>query len=107
MKAMILAGGMSTRLYPLTKQVPKPLVPVVGEPISAHVMRWLASFGYTDVAMNVHYLSDAIKRRSATASRYGVRLNYLHEAELMGSAGAVKPLQGSSTARSSSSAATT
>ena len=43
---MILAGGMSTRLYPLTKQVPKPLVPVAGEPITAHIMRWLASFGY-------------------------------------------------------------
>ena len=92
-KAMILAGGMSTRLYPLTKQVPKPLVPVVGEPISAHIMRWLASFGYTDVAMNVHYLSESIESAFGDGSRYGVRLNYLNEAELMGSAGAIKPLQ--------------
>jgi NDP-sugar pyrophosphorylase family protein len=90
---MILAGGMSTRLYPLTKQVPKPLVPVVGEPISAHIMRWLAAFGYTDVAMNVHYLSEAIASAFGDGSEYGVRLNYLHEAELMGSAGAVKPLE--------------
>ena len=92
-KAMILAGGMSTRLYPLTKQVPKPLVPVAGEPISAHIMRWLASFGYTEVAINVHYLSDAIEAAFGDGSRYGVELNYLHEAELMGSAGAVKPLE--------------
>jgi len=92
-KAMILAGGMSTRLYPLTKQVPKPLVPVAGEPISAHIMRWLASFGYTDVAMNVHYLSDTIEAAFGDGSSYGVKLNYLHEAALMGSAGAVKPLQ--------------
>ena len=92
-KAMILAGGMSTRLYPLTKQVPKPLVPMLGEPISAHVMRWLASFGYTDVAMNVHYLAEAIEASFGDGSRYGVRVNYLHEAKLMGSAGAVKPLQ--------------
>jgi mannose-1-phosphate guanylyltransferase len=90
---MILAGGMSTRLYPLTKQVPKPLVPVAGEPISAHIMRWLASFGYTDLAINVHYLADAIEAAFGDGSRYGVNLNYLHEAELMGSAGAIKPLQ--------------
>jgi NDP-sugar pyrophosphorylase family protein len=90
---MILAGGMSTRLYPLTKQVPKPLVPVAGEPISAHIMRWLASFGYTDVAMNVHYLADAIEAAFGDGSRYGVKLNYLHEVKLMGSAGALKPLQ--------------
>jgi mannose-1-phosphate guanylyltransferase len=92
-KAMILAGGMSTRLYPLTKQVPKPLVPVVGEPITAHVMRWLHSFGYTDLAINVHYLADAIEATFGDGSRYGVNLTYLHEAQLMGSAGAIKPLQ--------------
>ena len=92
-KAMILAGGMSTRLYPLTKQVPKPLVPVAGEPISAHIMRWLASFGYTDVAINVHYLADAIEATFGDGSRYGVNLRYLHETQLMGSAGAIKPLQ--------------
>jgi mannose-1-phosphate guanylyltransferase len=92
-KAMILAGGMSTRLYPLTKQVPKPLVPVAGEPITAHVMRWLNSFGYRDLAINVHYLGDKIESTLGDGSRYGVKLNYLHEDVLMGSAGAVKPLQ--------------
>jgi mannose-1-phosphate guanylyltransferase len=90
---MILAGGMSTRLYPLTKQVPKPLVPVAGEPITAHVMRWLNSFGYTDVAMNVHYLAPKIEAALGDGSPYGVKLTYLHEDVLMGSAGAVKPLQ--------------
>jgi mannose-1-phosphate guanylyltransferase len=92
-KAMILAGGMSTRLYPLTKQVPKPLVPVAGEPISAHIMRWLASFGYTDVAINVHYLSELIQTTFGDGSQYGVKLNYSYEPELMGSAGAVKILE--------------
>src|ERR1700735_1411610 len=92
-KAMILAGGMSTRLYPLTKQVPKPLVPVAGEPITAHIMRWLASFGYTELAINVHYLADAIEAAFGDGSKYGVKLKYLHEATLMGSAGAVKLLE--------------
>jgi mannose-1-phosphate guanylyltransferase len=92
-KAMILAGGMSTRLYPLTKQVPKPMVPVAGEPISAHIMRWLASFGYTDVAINIHYLADVIKNAFGDGSQYGVKLNYSFEPVLMGSAGAVKLLE--------------
>lgn len=92
-KAMILAGGMSTRLYPLTLQVPKPLVPVAGEPISAHIMRWLASFGYGEIAMNVHYLSETIEAAFGNGSRYGVNLEYSHETELMGSAGALKPLE--------------
>ncbi len=92
-KAMILAGGMSTRLYPLTKQVPKPLVPVAGEPISAHILRWLSSFGYTDIAINVHYLAERISEAFGDGSRYGVHLRYLHEEKLMGSAGALKPLQ--------------
>ncbi len=90
---MILAGGMSTRLYPLTREVPKPLVPVAGEPITAHVLRWLKSFGYDEIAINVHYLADAIKARFGDGSDYGVTLHYLDETELMGSAGAVKQLE--------------
>ncbi len=90
MKAMILAGGMSTRLYPLTKQVPKPLVPIAGEPNAAHIMRYLHSFGVDEIAINVHYLADKIVEAFGDGSRYGVKLHYLHEPKLMGSAGGVK-----------------
>jgi NDP-sugar pyrophosphorylase family protein len=94
MRAMILAGGMSTRLYPLTKQVPKPIVPVVGEPISGHVMRWLSSFGYDEVAINVFYLADLVQATFGDGSRYGAKLHYLRERELTGSAGALKQMEG-------------
>ncbi len=90
---MILAGGMSTRLYPLTKQVPKPLIPIAGEPNSAHLMRYLHSFGIDEVAINVHYLADKIVEAFGDGSRYGVKLTYLHEETLMGSAGAVKAME--------------
>jgi len=93
MKAMILAGGLSTRLYPLTKQVPKPLVPVAGEPNSIHLIRYLEAYGYKDIAINVHYLPDAILKALGNGSKFGVRIEYLHEKELMGSAGAVKALE--------------
>ncbi|HWT05514.1 MAG TPA: NDP-sugar synthase [Xanthomonadales bacterium] len=94
MRAMILAGGMSTRLYPLTKQVPKPIVPVAGEPISGHVMRWLSSFGYDEVAINVFYLAELVQDTFGDGSRYGTKLHYLHERELTGSAGALKQMEG-------------
>ena len=93
MKAMILAGGLSTRLYPLTKQVPKPLVPVAGEPNAAHVIRYLQASGCDEIAINVHYLAEAIYAALGDGSRYGVRLEYLHEDELLGSAGAVKQME--------------
>ena len=94
MRAMILAGGMSTRLYPLTKQVPKPIVPVAGEPISGHVMRWLSSYGYDEVAINVFYLAELVEQTFADGSRFGVKLHYLREPELTGSAGGLKQMEG-------------
>lgn len=94
MRAMILAGGMSTRLYPLTKQVPKPIVPVAGEPISGHVMRWLSSYGYDEVAINVFYLAEVVEQTFADGSRFGVKLHYLREPELTGSAGGLKQMEG-------------
>ncbi len=90
---MILAGGMSTRLYPLTRCVPKPLVPVSGQPIAAHILRYLASYGFDQIAINVHYLADMIEHELGDGSKFGVELRYLHEHELTGSAGAVKSME--------------
>lgn len=93
MKAMILAGGLSTRLYPLTKQVPKPLVPVAGEPNAVHLIRYLKSYGIEEIAINVHYLADMIVETLGDGSAYGVHLEYLYEKVLLGSAGAVEQMK--------------
>jgi mannose-1-phosphate guanylyltransferase len=93
MKAMILAGGLSTRLYPLTKAVPKPLVPIAGEPNAIHVMRYLRSFGIEEIAINLHYHAEQIEKRLGDGSACGVRLHYLHEPQLLGSGGAVKQME--------------
>ena len=90
---MILAGGMSTRLYPLTKQVPKPLVPVAGIPNAVHLIAYLKQYGCEEIAINVHYLADQITQRLGDGSQFGVRLTYLHEEVLLGSAGAVKQME--------------
>jgi mannose-1-phosphate guanylyltransferase len=93
MKAMILAGGLSTRLYPLTKLVPKPLVPVAGIPNAAHLLHYLKAYGFDQIAINVHYLADAIVEALGDGSRFGVKLHYSYEPELLGSAGGVKKLE--------------
>jgi mannose-1-phosphate guanylyltransferase len=90
---MILAGGLSTRLYPLTKLVPKPLVPVAGVPNAAHLVRYLAAYGFDEIAINLHYLADTIVAALGDGSRFGVKLNYSYEPELLGSAGGVKNVE--------------
>jgi mannose-1-phosphate guanylyltransferase len=90
---MILAGGLSTRLYPLTKQVPKPLVPVAGVPNAVHLIRYLRASGFDEIAINLHYLSDAIVAALGDGSQFGVRLEYSHEPVLLGSAGGLKKLE--------------
>ena len=87
---MILAGGKSTRLYPLTLDLPKPLVPVLDRPVVDHIIDYLASHGVDDIVMNVHYLAEQIESYIGDGSRWGVSMTYLREDELMGSAGAVK-----------------
>ncbi|HZV77168.1 MAG TPA: NDP-sugar synthase [Candidatus Babeliales bacterium] len=90
---MILAGGLSTRLYPLTKLVPKPLVPVAGVPNAAHLLHYLRAYGFDEIAINLHYLADAIVRSLGDGSRFGVKLHYSYEPELLGSAGGVKNVE--------------
>jgi len=90
MKGMILAGGLSTRLYPLTLDLPKPLVPVLDEPVVSHVIEYLKRYGVDDLVINVHYFPEAVRDYVGDGSRWGVDIDYLHEPKLMGSAGAVR-----------------
>jgi len=60
MRGMILAGGLSTRLQPLTSDIPKPLVPVLDRPVVGHVIDYLRRFGVDDLVVNVHYHADAV-----------------------------------------------
>ena len=87
---MLLAAGLGTRLRPLTYEVPKPLVPVVGTPVMEHIVRLLARHGFDDVVCNLHYFPDQIQARFGDGSRWSLRLVYSHEEELLGTAGGVR-----------------
>lgn len=85
-----MAGGEGTRLRPLTSNVPKPLLPVVGEPIMGHLLRLLAAHGVDEAVVTVQYLASAIRSYFGDGSDYGVRLSYSRERTPLGTAGSVK-----------------
>ena len=93
MRGMILAGGLSTRLHPLTLDVPKPLVPVMDRPVVDHIIDYLAGHGVDDIVINVHYHAHAIESYIGGGDQWNVRIEYLREPALMGSAGAVKQVE--------------
>jgi len=93
MRGMILAGGLSTRLYPLTLDVPKPMVTVLDRPVVDHVIDYLARSGVDDLVINVHYYAESIETYIGDGAAWDVRMQYLREQELMGSAGAVKQME--------------
>lgn len=81
MKAMILAAGRGERLRPLTDSVPKPLVPVNGEPLLFLHLERLAAAGIEDVVINVAWLGDQIIRAAGDGRRFGLRITYSDEGE--------------------------
>ena len=93
MKAMALAAGKGTRLFPLTGEIPKPMAPVVNTPIIEHIFDLLAGHSIEEVHVNVHYLADALLGAYGEESRVNGMSVYLErEDELLGTAGGVKRL---------------
>lgn len=93
MKAMILAAGVGSRLDPLTRNLPKPLVPIVNRPVMQHIVELLRKHGFTDIMVNLHYLGDQIAEYFGDGSRFGVSIHYSHEDQLWGDAGSVKRVE--------------
>ena len=89
-KAMILAAGRGTRLRPLTDTVPKCMARVAGKPVLEHNIEWLRKFGVTDLTINLHHMPEAVKEHFGDGERWGVRIVYSFEPDLLGTAGAVK-----------------
>jgi mannose-1-phosphate guanylyltransferase len=93
MKAMVLAAGKGTRLFPLTGVIPKPMAPVAGKPIIQHIFEVLAEARVDEVYVNVHYLAHIILGCYGERSRVdGMTVITTREDELMGTAGGVKRL---------------
>ena len=87
--AVIMAGGKGTRLYPLTKDIPKPMVKVAGRPILERLILHLVSHGIHHIFLSVNYLPDVIKDHFGNGERFGCQIEYLHEDEPLGTAGSL------------------
>ena len=93
MKALILAAGFGTRLQPLTNELPKPLFPVLNQPILEHILHFLSSQGIKEIAINLHHRPEKIIDYFGNGKNFGVALHYSKEEEILGTAGGIKKLQ--------------
>src|SRR5436305_6336932 len=90
MKAVILAGGEGTRLRPLTSNLPKPMMPIVNEPMMEHIVRLLESHGFEDIVVTVAFLANHIRNYFGAGTEFGVRMRYATEEAPLGTAGSVR-----------------
>lgn len=94
MKAIILAGGLGTRLRPLTENTPKPLLPIKGRPIIEHAILNFKRHGILDIVLSIGYLADKVKAYFGDGSGLGVKISYAVEESPLGTGGALKAAMG-------------
>lgn len=85
----LMAGGFGTRLRPLTDNCPKPMLPVGGRPMLEHILQDLIDYGFYRFYISVHYLREQVIQHFQDGSRWGVGIQYVHEDEPLGTAGAL------------------
>ncbi|MDW7674303.1 MAG: sugar phosphate nucleotidyltransferase, partial [Bacillota bacterium] len=90
MKAVIMAGGMGTRLKPLTCNLPKPMVPIFTKPVMEYTINLLKQYDITEIAVTLQYLPKEIENYFGNGSQWGVNLHYFEETKPLGTAGSVK-----------------
>ena len=90
MKAVILAGGLGTRLRAVTGEHPKPMVPLLGRPMMEHIVALLRDCGYTQICAALHYRAGEIMAHFGDGRRFGVSMEYRIETENLGTAGSVR-----------------
>lgn len=103
MKAMILAAGKGTRVRPLTYDLPKPMIPILGKPVMAYLIEHLERYGVKNIMVNVSYLHEKIEEYFGDGHQYGVQIGYSFEGytnsegevvpQPIGSAGGMKKIQ--------------
>lgn len=102
MKAMILAAGKGTRVRPLTYELPKPMIPLLGKPVMAYLIEHLAKHDVSEVMVNVSYLHEKIQQYFGDGQRFGMHIGYSFEGDIsngqiipspVGSAGGMRKIQ--------------
>ncbi len=90
MKAVVMAGGKGTRLYPLTANLPKPLVPVANKPILVHIIELLKKHGFEEIILTVSSSGKEISEFLGDGSQFNLQITYKWEQRPLGTAGGLK-----------------
>jgi len=88
-KVVLMAGGLGTRLRPLTNEIPKPLLKVGGKPIIETIIRSFSKYGFKHFILSVNYRSEMFESYFGDGSKLGVTIEYVHESKRLGTAGAL------------------
>ena len=89
MKAMILAAGRGLRMGSLTDKLPKPLIPIAGQPVIAHQLLKLAKAGVREIVINVSYRAEQIMATLGKGDHYGVSIEYSYEPSALETGGGI------------------
>lgn len=89
LRAVVMAGGLGTRLGELTEDLPKPMLPIGDRPLLERIIEQLREAGVQRVNLTTHYRAEAISSYFGDGERFGVELQYVHEDEPLGTAGAL------------------
>jgi NDP-sugar pyrophosphorylase family protein len=89
MRAIVLSAGYGTRLWPLTEDRTKPAIPILGKPLVGYVAEYLAGYGIDEIVVNLHHRPESVREVLGDGSRFGVKLHYVEEPEILGTSGAL------------------
>ncbi len=89
---VLMAGGLGTRLRPLTSDIPKPMLTVGSKPILETILESFIRYGFENFYFSVNYKSEKIREYFGQGERFGVQIRYLNETERLGTAGALSLL---------------
>lgn len=88
--AILLVGGFGTRLMPLTKNTPKPMLTVAGVPVTEHQLAMAKAAGITEIVLATSYLSEVFIPYFRDGSKWGMKIKYAVEKEPLGTGGAIR-----------------
>ena len=91
MKAIILAAGFGTRLFPLTIDRTKPAIPFLNKPLVGYVAEYVAKFGFKDIVVNLHHQPESVQAALGNGEKFGVKIEYtLEQPVILGTGGALE-----------------
>jgi NDP-sugar pyrophosphorylase family protein len=89
MKAMILAAGLGTRLRPLSLEIPKPVIPVLGQPLCGYAMTFLRDHGAASFLLNLHHGPETVREKVTAWAANRFPVEFTHEPEVLGTGGGI------------------